>query len=311
MLASIIIRTYNEELFLDKLLSMIKKQHCKKVNYEIVIVDSGSTDRTLEIAQKHKCKITHIHKHEFTFGRSLNIGCEFSQGQVLVFISGHCIPVNECWLESLCKPLVNNSASYAYGRQIGAETTKYSEHRHFEKWFPDYSKLPQEGFFCNNANAAIQRKAWEKYQFDEELTGLEDMFLAKQLVTDKNFASIGYVADASVYHIHNENWQQVCLRYERESYALHRIMPDVQVTFRDFLRFFLSAIFSDLSFAIKEKVFIKKMGEIILFRFYQYWGSYKGNHLTRKLTEDKKNQYYYPKAIKVKRSSKQNFESLL
>lgn len=292
MLASIIIRTYNEERYLNELLQAIANQANRIVKYEVVIVDSGSTDATLEIAKRHKCRITNINKEEFTFGRSLNIGCEFALGDIFVFVSGHCIPSTTNWLDELCKPIIENAIHYSYGKQLGRDTTKYSEDRHFEKWFPSYSKIPQDGFFCNNANAAICRKVWERFKFDEQLTGLEDMFLAKQMV-DAGL-HIGYVADAPVFHIHDETWRQVKIRYEREAYALKSIMPQVHFSFSDFVRYFVSGVLADSASAIRDKVFLSKIYEICIFRFCHYWGTYRGNHELRKLSVKMKKQYFYP-----------------
>jgi glycosyltransferase involved in cell wall biosynthesis len=295
MLASVVIRTYNEEKYLDRLLTKIYQQKCELVDLEVVVVDSGSDDSTLSIAKKHGCEITHIKKSDFTFGRSLNVGCEFAKGDFLLFVSGHCIPTNNNWLDEMCKPLIEGIVSYTYGRQEGKETTKYSESKHFEKWFPSYSKLPQKGFFCNNANAAITRDSWEKYKYNEELTGLEDMHLAKLLV--ESGGKVGYVSTASVYHIHDETWRQVRIRYEREAFALQKIMPEVHFTFTDFFRFFTSGVLRDIASAIHDKVFLSKFLEIILFRFNHYWGTYKGNHEQRKLSAKRKHNYFYPKDL--------------
>src|SRR3546814_11050717 len=95
----------------------------------------------------------------------------------------------------------------------------------FLKYFPAQSCIPQQGFFCNNANAAIIKVAWAQHRFDEDVTGLEDMVLAKQLWLAGE--KIGYVADAVVEHIHEERWAQVKRRYEREAIALQGIMPEV------------------------------------------------------------------------------------
>lgn len=298
MLASVVVRTYNEEKYLDRLLSTIYQQKCRLVDVEVVLVDSGSTDRTLEIARKHGCRITQIRKEDFTYGRSLNVGCEFAEGDFLVFVSGHCIPVDENWLDELCRPLLEGVVSYAYGRQVGKDTTKYSESRHFEKWFPRYSKMPQEGFFCNNANAAVIREAWERFRFDEDLTGLEDMYLAKRLV--ESGEKVGYTASSAVYHIHDETWRQVRIRYEREAYALHQIMPEVHFSLADFGRYFISGVLADYASATRERQFLSKFVEITLFRFNHYWGSYKGNHEMRKLSEKRKKNYFYPKDLERK-----------
>src|SRR3546814_19878631 len=92
--------------------------------------------------------------------------------------------------------------------------SKFSEKRMFLKYFPAQSCIPQQGFFCNNANAAIIKVAWAQHRFDEDVTGLEDMVLAKQLWLAGE--KIGYVADAVVEHIHQERWAPVKRRYERE-----------------------------------------------------------------------------------------------
>jgi glycosyltransferase involved in cell wall biosynthesis len=292
MLASIVIRTYNEERYLNELLQAISNQKNELVDREVIIIDSGSTDATLEIAESYECRIINIKKSEFTFGKALNMGCDFANGDVFVFISGHCIPSGDSWLDELCKPLVDGLLEYSYGRQIGRDTTKYSEGRYFDKRFPDYSKIPQQGFFCNNANAALTRRAWQLFKFNEELTGLEDMYLAKLLL--EKGKKVGYIATASVFHIHNETWMQVKFRYEREAYALKRIMPEVHFSFSDFLRYFISGIMEDSVAAIQDKIFLSKIGEICCFRFYQYWGTYCGKREHRKLSEKIKRQYFYP-----------------
>src|SRR3546814_11478138 len=96
-------------------------------------------------------------------------------------ISGHCVPRDRHWLRALCQPIIDGLVDYSYGKQIGGPESRYSECRIFAKYFPDQSSLPQEGFFCNNANSAIARSAWAQYRFDEEVTGLEDMELAQRL----------------------------------------------------------------------------------------------------------------------------------
>ncbi|WP_392340460.1 glycosyltransferase [Moritella marina] len=294
-LISVIIRTLNEERYLDELLQSIENQNRNLFNVEIVIVDSGSTDKTLVIAKNYGCRITYIKKEDFTFGRSLNIGCEFADGEFLVFISGHCIPSSPNWLNELCIPLHEGKSEYTYGRQIGRDTTKFSEQCHFNKWFPEYSKIPQNGYFCNNANAAMTKSTWLQFKFDELLTGLEDMHLAKRLV--ENSGTISYIATAPVYHIHDETWAQVRTRYERESYALKEIMPDVHFLFSDFIRYYLSGVMSDSAIAIREKKFIKNIKDILLFRYNHYLGTYIGNHEVRKLSKEKKLNYFYPKDL--------------
>lgn len=292
MVISIIVRTLNESLYLAELLEKINAQVCSLGYPEVVIVDSGSTDDTLYIAEAFNCKITHIKKRDFTFGRSLNKGCEYSSGEILVFISGHCIPCDEHWLENLVSPIVENRVDYSYGRQVGRDSTKFSEQELFKKYFPEISLIPQEGFFVNNANAAIRRSSWHKFKFDESLTGLEDLELSKRLVADGG--SVGYCSDASVYHIHDENWSQTLRRYEREAYALQTIMPEIHVNALDMLRYIFVGIVNDAGQAVRQKIFRKEILGILIFRIAQYFGTYRGNHLHRTVSRERKEDYFYP-----------------
>jgi len=298
MIVSIIIRTLNEEKYLKDLLSAVEEQECRGVQIETVLVDSGSSDRTLSIAESYGCRIVHISREAFSFGRSLNIGCEASSGEILVMISGHCVPTDRLWLRTLCQPLVLNKAGYVYGRQIGGSNSYYSECRIFAKYFSTESKIPQQGFYCNNANSAIKRSLWEKYRFNEELTGLEDMELAKRLVNEGN--KVAYVAEACVYHHHEENWRGVKRRFEREAIALQKIMPQLHIRKRDLVRYIISSIWLDFRRSWQEQVFFEKAYEIIRYRFAQYWGGFVGNNDHRKLSHVQKEEYFYPADVRSK-----------
>lgn len=293
MSVSVVIRTYNEERHLGDLLKAIRSQAVNGVELEAILVDSGSTDRTLDTAKQYECNIVHIASDDFTFGRSLNMGCEAAAGDFLVFVSGHCVPENGHWLRRLLEPLRNGVAAYSYGRQIGGNGSKFSETQLFAKHFPATSKIPQEGFFCNNANAALRKDVWRNNRFNEELPGLEDMELAKRLVHQA--MKVGYVAEATVHHLHDENWMQVRRRYEREAIALQHVMPQVHVHFVDFLRYYVGAVLLDVGTAIQEKRLKAVIGEILMFRLMQYWGTYRGNHEHRKLSKEMKEMYFFPK----------------
>lgn len=298
MLVSIVIRTLNEAKHLGNLLSGIAAQEANGINVEVVLVDSGSTDNTLEIARRHNCKILNIARQEFSFGRSLNIGCEEASGEILVLISGHCVPQNHQWLKLLCLPLMQNQADYCYGKQIGGPSNRYSESRIFAKYYPEESKIPQSGFYCNNANSALTRSVWERYRFDEDLTGLEDMELARRLVNDGK--QIAYIAEACVYHHHEEKWRNVKRRFEREAIALQRIMPQIHIHKWDLVRYICSSIWLDLSSAWQQGLLPEKALEIVQYRFFQYWGSYLGNHDHRKLSHAQKEEYFYPEEFRSK-----------
>lgn len=291
MKASIVIRTYNEARHLPQLLRAIRDQQAP-FESEVIVVDSGSNDGTVEIAAAHGCRLVHIEKDRFSFGRSLNIGCEAAAGTHLVFVSGHCIPATASWLRELVEPLGTHGVVYAYGGQYGHDTSKFSECRLFAKCFPEQRRVPQEGFFCNNANAALLKSAWLEERFDEDLTGLEDMHLARKLVQQGH--RIGYVPEAAVWHIHDENWAQIKRRFEREAIALQHIMPEIHVSFGDFLRYFASAVWLDSKVAFRRGVLLRSIREIVMYRLMQFWGAYRGNHAHRQVSKERKERYFYP-----------------
>ena len=290
--ASVVVRTLNEARYLEELLQGIAKQEASSLECEVVLVDSGSTDQTMAIAENYGCRILHISREQFSFGRSLNVGCEAASGDILVITSGHCVPASQQWLHNLCQPLIDGVAQYSYGRQLGGPKNHFSECRVFEKYFPSVSRIPQDGFYCNNANAALLKSSWARYRFDEELTGLEDMHLAQRLVRDGG--KVAYVADASVYHHHSETWQQVRRRFEREAIALQQIMPNIHVGLLDTFRYTLRSILRDALHAKRQGLLRKALPSILHYRYNQYLGSYSGNHEHRQLSRAQKDEYFYP-----------------
>jgi glycosyltransferase involved in cell wall biosynthesis len=293
MKISVVIRTYNESKHLGALLQGIQDQQLGEHSVETVIVDSGSTDGTLDVAARFPVKVVGIKKEEFSFGRSLNIGCAAATGDVLVFVSGHCIPVDAHWLAELVRPIADGICVSSYGRQVGDATSHFSERQIFGKYFPAQDKLPQEGFYCNNANAALLKAVWAEHRYDEDLTGLEDMHLAKRLVALGH--KIGYVSTAGVYHLHSETWPQVRRRFEREAIALQHIMPEVQLGLNDVVRYFFSAVFLDLGAALQERQMRANIANILRYRYNQFRGAHKGNHFHRRLSREVKEAYFYPR----------------
>ena len=90
-------------------------------------------------------------------------------------------------MKNLVQPIYEGVCEYSYGRQIARlGISKFSEGMVFKKYYPEKSSSPQVGYFCNNANSAIKRTTWDALRFNEMLTGLEDLELARRLaLSDK------------------------------------------------------------------------------------------------------------------------------
>ena len=290
---SVVIRAYNEEERIGRLLEGILQQ--SKKNVEIVLVDSGSTDATLEVASRYPVKVVHVQPDEFSFGRSLNRGIAAASGEIVAIASAHVYPVYPDWLERLTAPLSNPQIALSYGKQRGNGTAKFSETQVFARWYPDTSNPRQTHPFCNNANAAIRRELWEAHPYDESLSGLEDLSWAHWAVS-QGFA-LAYVAEAEVVHVHNETPHAVYNRYRREAMAFKRIFPHERFGLRDFLRLSLSNTLSDLWHARGQGVLLGSLGSITWFRLMQFWGTYQGYRHPGPLTSQLRQTFYYPRGM--------------
>ena len=303
-LISVVIRTYNEGKFLEKLLSTIQSQNMDNGSYETIIVDSGSTDNTLEIAEKYPTRVVQISPEKFSFGYSLNTGIKAAKGKYVALISAHCCPTHNDWLDYLVEPFDDEKVALVYGQQRGNHLNKFSEKQIFKKMFPDSSHPKQQSPFCNNANLAIRRSLWQTTPYDEELTGLEDLDWANKAIKQGYY--LYYNAGAKVAHIHQETWRTVFLRHQREAIALKRIFPDASFSFFDLVRLTSSNIFLDYCRAALFERKIKNIWEIFLFRLIQFGGTYRGHHYKKAITDQAKKHFYYPRPVQKKEESQYN-----
>ena len=306
MNCSIVIRAYNEEKYIGRLLEGLRQQTLKDM--EIILVDSGSTDGTVTVAEAFGARIVRIPSAEFTFGRSLNFGVRAATREFVVIASAHVYPVYPDWLESLLNPFEDEHVALTYGKQRGPDSANFSEQQIFHQWYPDASQPKQATTFCNNANAAIRRSLWEQNPYDEMLTGLEDLAWAKW--TQEQGYAISYVAEAEIIHVHNEMPQGVFNRYRREAMALRRIYPEAHFNFYDFLRLTTTNIFSDLWHATREQVLWKNIASIFWFRYMQFHGTRLGHRETSLITPQLRETFYYARERKLKDESKREVEPI-
>ncbi|MFQ5891100.1 MAG: alcohol dehydrogenase catalytic domain-containing protein, partial [Gemmatimonadota bacterium] len=210
------IRAFNEERHLPALLAALDEQEYRE--FEVIVVDSGSWDRTREIAVKRCDKLLRIEPRDFTFGYSLNVGVRAARGRYIAIVSAHTRPLDRRWLGALIEPFRDGDTAMVYGRQLGAAVSKFSECQDFRRTFGDKRLiLRPPRFLANNANSAVRRDLWEQHAFDESLPGLEDIEWAKYWMERGH--KVVYEPAAPLCHIHEETWRQVRRRYYREAVA--------------------------------------------------------------------------------------------
>ena len=196
-LVSIIIRGKNEEDWLGLCLRAINKQLFK--DYEVIYVDNESTDASINVAKTYKVnKIRKIKK--FLPGNAINIGIKASLGKYIVIISAHCIPCSENWLSQLVNSIKNKDIAGVYGRQLPLQSTSSDDARDLLTTFGNEDRMQKKDPFFHNANSIIKRSVWNKVNFDDKITNIEDRDWAKKVI---NLGyKIKYDSMASVYHFH-------------------------------------------------------------------------------------------------------------
>jgi 2-desacetyl-2-hydroxyethyl bacteriochlorophyllide A dehydrogenase len=288
---TILIRAFNEERWLPEVLKAIATQSYR--DFEILLVDSGSVDRTREIVAASGGRVIRLRSDDFTFGHSLNVGIREARGSLIVILSAHAIPTGDQWLERLITPLRRPNTAMVFGGQRGHQLSKFSEARDLERVFPEKAQLMDDDHvFVNNANSAIRRDLWELHQFDEGLPGLEDAEWAKYWIPLG--MEVCYEPEASIFHVHTESWPQVRHRFYREGiggrWTAVRIMRNIP---GEILR---EAWWTtlDLGLAISQRRLSELGGEIGRYRYHKTVGIVKGILDSRKIKNpSKRAEIYY------------------
>ncbi len=197
MKISIIIRTHNEERWIASCLRAVFAQNMR--DFEVIIVDNESGDATLaRVEQFPVAKIMSC--TDYLPGKSLNIGIKEADGKFIVCLSGHCIPVNNFWLENLLKNFDDQEVAGVYGRQEPLSFTPPGDKRDLMIVFGPERRIQRKDSFFHNANSMIRKTVLERHPFDSEVTNIEDRLWAREILSHGH--TIVYEPEASVYHYH-------------------------------------------------------------------------------------------------------------
>jgi len=205
---SIIILTRNAGSRFSLLLNKIYQQQFDRT-YEVVIVDSGSTDDTLKIAGNFPLRIVEIKSEEFHHGRTRNLGAKESRGEILVYITQDAVPENNSWLKYLTEHFSSPDIAMVVGKQIAWQEIKPPEQFFYYYHFPDKQILLNsdsaadyhDNMFISDVNSAIRKDVWAKLLFSDDIIFAEDKDLAARMI--KNGWQIIYEPSAAVFHAHN------------------------------------------------------------------------------------------------------------
>ncbi len=159
-LISVIIATHNSESTIEKCLTSLMSQSYPRENYEIIVVDDGSKDKSVELSKKFgadKIKIT----EPCSLGQARNIGVSEASGRFLAFFDSDCI-AKKLWIETIAKELENNDA--ISGPVLNGNFDSYVAWADYLLEFSAFNEYKKRSTmdFMPGCNQACTREAFEK-----------------------------------------------------------------------------------------------------------------------------------------------------
>jgi SAM-dependent methyltransferase/glycosyltransferase involved in cell wall biosynthesis/GT2 family glycosyltransferase len=227
---------------LDEVLSAVRAQRVDR-EVELLVVDSGSTDGSLEIAQRHGARIHEIPKSEFSHGGTRNLIMELAEGDHVAFLTQDATPAHDRWLASLLAGFDKaeevaavfgpHEARPSAGHVITAEME-----RHFANWGGEheidvqrldsspkglaaYRAEPWRLTFFSSVNCCLARWAWEQVPF-RDVPYAEDQLIGRELI-EAGYAKVFQPA-AQVLHSHDFRPLRFFRRYFDEWRGLREVL---------------------------------------------------------------------------------------
>ena len=195
---SIIMRCKNSDWVIGQALASLYSQDFK--DFELIIVDSGSTDKTLDIIKEFPHKLIEIQPQQYYPGSVLNMACEEAEGEIIVFQNSDTVPLCKDTLQRLVEVFQDSEVKAAFARQIPRPEADLWVRRDYEKAFPDSESAPDWLPFSLPL-AAMRKESWEEQKFYTDSWASEDTEWGKK-ARDRGW-EIKYVKDAIVMHSHN------------------------------------------------------------------------------------------------------------
>jgi rhamnosyltransferase len=201
---SVVIRAKNEARFIGETLAAIFSASATLAPRSVVVVDSGSTDGTLEIVRAFPTTVIQIRPEQFTYGYALNLGVANVDADIIATLSAHSLPAGPQWLRALIEPFAQPRVAGVYGRQLPRSNATPLEliGMRLTGVLGDRPQLLGRRPLFSNANGAFRRSLWLEHAFDEQLEGAEDIAWVRTM-QERGYL-IAYQPTAPVYHSHGE-----------------------------------------------------------------------------------------------------------
>jgi glycosyltransferase involved in cell wall biosynthesis/SAM-dependent methyltransferase len=242
LVVTVAIPVLNGAEYLDEVLGAVQAQDVDH-EVELLVVDSGSTDGSLEIAERHGARVHQIPKSEFSHGGTRNLMMALAGGDHVAFLTQDATPAHEGWLAALVEGFGRaDDVAAVFGPHVAREDAshviKAEMKRHFENWgsgvaidvqrldrspegLAAYRAEPGKLTFLSSVNFMLARRAWEQVPF-RPVPYAEDQLLGRELI-EAGFAKV-YHPRAVVLHSHHFPPRLFLRRYFDEYRGLREVL---------------------------------------------------------------------------------------
>ncbi len=189
---------------------------------EVLAVDSGSADGTVDVLKARDVRVVAIPAAEFDFGRTRDLAYQHARGDIVVNLSQDAIPADSGWLENLIRPLGDPEVGVSCGTSIPdpeRDRPQFPWERNGYFYFTREIRkfVAQYGRGVSFANSAVPRKVWERHRFDPQPLGEDFQFQKKLHGAGLRTA---FPEAAKVLHHHHYNLHTLYARCRDEGLAL-------------------------------------------------------------------------------------------
>jgi rhamnosyltransferase len=220
---SIILRSYNEGWALRDTLPALLAQDYK--NWELIAIDSGSTDGSVDLIRHAKpAHFIQIKKEEYNPSRVMNHGMELARSEFGIFINADATPQGINWLRPLVAALQDPQVAAVFGRQIPRPDCQAVFAHDYERCFGPNRESTRWDHFFSMASSGLRKDIWSRRGFLEKMQYSEDDEYTRWC-REQGFRVV-YVPESVAMHSHNYTPQQAYKRSFGESKALAAVWND-------------------------------------------------------------------------------------
>lgn len=267
---SVVVRAKDKVDTIGATLAALRRQ---SVPPEVIVVDSGSTDGTLTVAEQWADRVIEVPPASFTYGGALNVGAEAARAPVHAALSAHCVPESDTWLEDSLRRYERTDVAATNAALVTPLGTPVEGT--YLQTLEDVVVDPTWGF--SNHASTWRADVWAQLPFREDLGACEDKEWSWRVLAAGWTIAYGPELAAPMAHRRSAGLVPLYQRITREAQAMVSLGAAEPLSGRDALR----AWWSSFPSPSRKPTFVRRASP---FRVAELAGAWRGSRLASQLT---------------------------